>query len=181
MRRYVAFLGSINVGGNRLTMADLRAAFESEGFRDVETVVASGNVLFSHPERPSRGLEEKLELLVRERFGMKCLVAVRSRQEVAAAITENPFAGSGEDKYVHTVFLDRAVDADQFAVFVADHRGRGPERLAFGERELFIDYVEGAGASRLTAKFIEGKLGCRGTARSVPSLARILEKLNEDT
>jgi hypothetical protein len=31
MARYVALFGSINVGGNRLTMADLRAAFEAEG------------------------------------------------------------------------------------------------------------------------------------------------------
>ena len=55
MARYVALFGSINVGGNRLTMADLRAAFEAEGFSDVETVVASGNVIFSHPARPTRG------------------------------------------------------------------------------------------------------------------------------
>ena len=57
MPRYVAFFGSINVGGNRLTMADLRAAFEAEDFANVETVVASGNVLFDFPERPTRGLE----------------------------------------------------------------------------------------------------------------------------
>ena len=53
MARYVALFGSINVGGNRLTMADLRAAFEAEGFRNVETVVASGNVLFDHDARPT--------------------------------------------------------------------------------------------------------------------------------
>ena len=47
MARYVALFGSINVGGNRLTMADLRAAFAAEGFADVETVVASGNLIFS--------------------------------------------------------------------------------------------------------------------------------------
>ena len=46
MTRYVALLGSINVGGNRLLMADLREALEREEFEDVETVVASGNVLF---------------------------------------------------------------------------------------------------------------------------------------
>jgi uncharacterized protein (DUF1697 family) len=49
MARYVALFGSINVGGNRLKMVDLRAAFEAEGFSDVETVVASGNVIFSTP------------------------------------------------------------------------------------------------------------------------------------
>lgn len=180
MTRYVAFLGSINVGGNRLTMAELRAAFESEGFADVETVVASGNVLFSHAERPTRGLEEKLELLVRERFEMKSIVAVRSRDEVAAAISDNPFAGVGEDKLVHTVFLDRELDPDQFAVLVADHQGRGPEKLAAGDRALFIDYVDGVAGSRLTAPFIERRLNCRGTARNVRSLARILKKLDED-
>ena len=46
--RYVALLGSINGGGNRLKMADLRESLEREEFEDVETVVASGNVLFSH-------------------------------------------------------------------------------------------------------------------------------------
>jgi uncharacterized protein (DUF1697 family) len=69
MPRYLALLGSINVGGNRLTMADLRAAFEAEGFTNVETVVASGNVLFDHPERPEAGLEEKLSQMLRRRFG----------------------------------------------------------------------------------------------------------------
>jgi ribosome-binding factor A len=40
MPQYVALLGSINVGGNRLKMADLKAALEGEGFRNVSTEVA---------------------------------------------------------------------------------------------------------------------------------------------
>ena len=48
MTRYVALLGSINLGGNRLKMAELREALEREDFEEVETVVASGNVLFAH-------------------------------------------------------------------------------------------------------------------------------------
>lgn len=183
MPRYVAFLGSINVGGNRLTMAELRSAFEDEGFTDVETVVASGNVLFTHEERPTRGLEEKLELLVRQRFAMTTIAAVRSRDEVAEAISGNPFAGpkegAGEDKLVHTMFLDRDPDPAQFRVLVADHEGRGPERLAIGPRALYIDFVEGVGNSRLTAPFIERRLQCRGTARNMRSLARIVAKMDE--
>ena len=179
MPRYVAFLGSINVGGNRLTMAELRAAFEAEGFTDVETVVASGNVLFSHEERPTRGLEEKLEQLVRQRFGMKTIAAVRSRDEVAAAISDNPFAGVGDDKLVHTMFLDDDADPAQFRVLVADNEGRGPEKLALGNRSLYIDYVDGVGNSKLTGPFIERRLQCRGTARNMRSLARIVAKMDE--
>lgn len=179
MTRYVAFLGSINVGGNRLTMAELRAAFESEGFHDVETVVASGNVLFTHEERPTRGLEEKLEMLVRQRFGMKTIAAVRNRDEVAAAISDNPFAGKGEDKLVHTMLLDRPVDPDQFAVFAAANEAYGTEKLAFGDRALYIDFVDGVASSKLTGPLIERRLGCRGTARNMRSLARIVAKMDE--
>ena len=53
MPRYVAFLGSINVGTNRVGMAELRHALEREDFEEVETVVASGNVLFAHDDRPT--------------------------------------------------------------------------------------------------------------------------------
>ena len=179
MPRYVAFFGSINVGGNRLTMADLRAAFEAEDFANVETVVASGNVLFDFPERPTPGLEEKLGLMMRHKFGMDSAVCVRDRTEVAAAIADNPFAGVGEDKQVHTHFLERTADPDQFAVLVADHAGRGPEKFALGDRALFIDFVEGVADSRLSAKFLERRLGCRGTARNMRSLARILAKMDE--
>src|SRR4029077_19756102 len=50
LARYVAFLRGINVGGNRvLKMDDLRKAFESLGFKDVKTVLASGNVMFDAP------------------------------------------------------------------------------------------------------------------------------------
>lgn len=179
MPRYCAFLGSINVGGQRLAMADLRAALEAEGFVNVETVVASGNVLFDHDERPTQGLAEKLEHLLRHRFGMRSIAAVRSRDEVAAAIAGNPFAKDGEANLVHTMFLEADADPAQFRVLLADHDGRGSETLALGDRALYIDYVDGVGSSRLTAPFIEKRLGRRGTARNMRSLARILAKMDE--
>ena len=177
MARYVAFFGSMNVGRNRLAMADLRRALEREDFENVETVIASGNVLFEHEDRPSEGLSEKLEFIVRERFEFESVVAVRNRNEVAAAIADNPFAADGEDNLVHTHFLERQPDPHDFETMKADWAERGPERLALGDRSLFIDYVEGVGDSKLSGAFIARRLGCRGTGRNMRSLARILEKL----
>ena len=179
MPRYVALFGSINVGGNRLKMADLRAAFEEDGFENVETVVASGNVLFDHPERPVEGLEEKLSLMMRRRFGFKSIALVRSRDDLTAAIAENPFGADGEEKYVHTLFLDGPVDAAGFARLQSDRTG--PERLAVGDRALHIDYVSGAGESKLVGAFIERRIGRKGTARNLRSMKRILAKMDEST
>jgi uncharacterized protein (DUF1697 family) len=176
--RYAAFFGSINVGGNRLTMADLRHAFAREGFENVETVVASGNVLFDFDERPTHGLEELFTHMMAERFDIASFVAVRSRDEVERAVSGNPFAADGAENLVHTQFLSGQPGEARFADLIAAYAGRGPERLALGERALYIDYVDGAGNSRLTGAFIERRLGCRGTARNLRSLRRIVDKMD---
>lgn len=158
-------------------MADLRAAFEAEGFTNVETVVASGNVLFDHPERPDEGLEEKLTLMMRDRFAMKSVALVRSRDALAATIAGNPFGADGAENFVHTLFVDGPIDPAGFAQLQLDHRG--PERIAIGDRALHIDYVQGAGESKLVGAFIERRLGRKGTARNLRSMKRILAKMDE--
>jgi uncharacterized protein (DUF1697 family) len=179
MPRYVALLGSVNVGSNRLTMAELRHAFESEGMTRVETVVASGNVLFDHEARPTVGLEEKLAHLMQDRFGFSSTALVRSRDELAATLAENPFAGDGEPNLVHSMLLTAQPTAEQFDAMVRRYAGRGRERMALGDRALHIDYVDGAGRSALTTAFIERQLGCKGTARNIRSMARIVAKMDE--
>jgi uncharacterized protein (DUF1697 family) len=47
MRRQVAFLRAINVGGHIVKMERLRMIFESLGLKEVETFIASGNVVFA--------------------------------------------------------------------------------------------------------------------------------------
>ena len=181
MPKYVALLGSINVGGTRLKMADLREALEREDFADVETVVASGNVLFSHDERPSEGLAEKIAYIVRDRFGIASFAAVRSRDELAAAIADNPFRHDGEPRFVHTIFLDRPLDRETVEAFEAFAKAYpGPERLAPGEREFFVDYAEGVGRSALDPAMAKAKVlkGYRATARNVRSLQRMLDKMD---
>lgn len=177
MPRHAAFLGSINVGGNRLKMDALVQAMAAAGFASVATVVASGNVLFDHPRAPDEALEAEIARVVRDGFGIATFAAVRTRDEVRAAIEDNPFTRIGEDRFVHTHFLERQPTPAQFDALVADHAGRGVEKLALGPRCLFIDYAAGVGDSKLTGPFMERRLGCRGTARNVRSLARILAKM----
>jgi uncharacterized protein (DUF1697 family) len=175
--RYVALLGSINVGGNQLKMAELRAALEDEGFAKVATVVASGNVLFDHAKAADARLEERIAKIVKDRFGIGTFAAVRSKAELEAVLAESPFAGKGEDKYVHVHFLTGQPDKAAFAKLTEDHQGRGNERIAPGSCALHVDYVDGAGNSKLTGDFIVRRLGCKGTARNVRSIRRIIEAM----
>ena len=146
MSRYVAFLGSINVGGNRLTMADLRWAFEREGFENVETVVASGNVLFDFDDRPTDGLEELFAYMMADRFDIDSFAAVRSRDEVAQVLADNPFAADGEDNRVHVLFLSgdpEAVHAAGASVIAAKGGIRAISEVVAGPLHHHIIWPEG--------------------------------------
>lgn len=163
-------------------MAELRDAMERDGFENVETVVASGNVLFDHAERPSAGIADKLAHLMAEQFEFETFAVVLTRDELAAAIASDPFAGEGEDKQVHTIFLDGDLDPIAYNAMLAAYQGRGPERIVAGQsagvgRAIHVDFVDGVGQSRLTPAFIERRLGVGGTARNRRSLQRILDKM----
>jgi len=178
MPRYIACFGSINVGPNRIAMADLRHACEREGLDNVETVIASGNLLFDYDDRPTAGLEDLFAHLMADRFDIRSYVAVRSRDELAGLLAANPFV-EGDEAKVHALLLSGEPDAEALARLVADHANRGPERIVAGPKALWIDYVDGVGQSRLTNAFIERRLGLSGTARNWRSLKRILAKLEE--
>ncbi len=179
--RYVALLGSINVGGNRLKMADLKAAMEKHGFSNVATVVASGNLLFDHADHADHAdaaLEARLAEIVGKEFGIKSFAVVRTRDEIMAAIDNNPFVGDSEAKFVHTVFLDHDLDRKSFDAFAQSYSG--PERLQAGRREYYVDYAHGVGESKLDSAMSKAKLiKGRATARNVRSLARIADKMDQ--
>ena len=59
--RYVAFLRAINVGGHTVRMEALRREFESLGATNVETFIASGNVIFDTARRNAAALERAIE------------------------------------------------------------------------------------------------------------------------
>jgi Uncharacterized protein conserved in bacteria len=60
MSQYVAVLRAINVGGGRpIKMKTLRQSFESLGFLNVATFIASGNVIFEARTKKIKALEKR--------------------------------------------------------------------------------------------------------------------------
>jgi len=176
--RHLALLGSINVGGNRIAMDDLCAALTQRGLAHVASVAASGNILFDHvgvaaqtPDTPDTTIPGTLAparaiaAWLSEDFGIDSAVVVMNAAQCEAAIADNQ---------VHIHFLEDHPPLHAFDTLVDDHHGRGDERIALGHRALYIDYVNGVGRSKFTSAFIAKRMGCRGTARNIRSLRRII-------
>ena len=92
MTRYIAFLRAINVGGHTVRMETLRDLFSAHGFANVETFIASGNVIFETRSAADRTLEEKLERRLESALGYGVATFVRSEEEVRAISTYQAFS-----------------------------------------------------------------------------------------
>ena len=92
MARYVAFLRAVNVGGRIVKMDELREHFTEAGFSDVETFIASGNVIFSSTQKSTAVAEEALEKHLKKALGYDVATFIRTTAEVAEAAAHEPFA-----------------------------------------------------------------------------------------
>ena len=89
--KYVALLRAINVGGHAVKMAVLRGHFESLGFSNVETFIASGNVIFDSRARPA-ALQKMIEARLQESLGYEVATFIRTTAEVEAVSKYQPFS-----------------------------------------------------------------------------------------
>ena len=91
MTKYIAFLRAINVGGHTVKMDHLRQLFESLDLTNVETFIASGNVIFEWKPANSKSLEKKIEKKLHEELGYETTTFIRTNTEVAEIEKYNPF------------------------------------------------------------------------------------------
>ena len=97
MQRYIAFLRGINLGRRRLPMSRLKAHFQELGFAQVETFIASGNVLFTSPQTKRRQLEAGIARHLQKSLGYAVDTFVRSAEEVAAIARRKIFPDANNE------------------------------------------------------------------------------------
>jgi hypothetical protein len=87
--RYVAFLRAINAGGRVVKMAALKRVFERLKLADVETFIASGNVIFTSALDAPR-LERLIEGALEKALGYPVVTFLRTTGQVAAVAAPDP-------------------------------------------------------------------------------------------
>jgi len=94
MARLFAFLRAINVGGHTETMAKLKTIFEDLGLDDVETFIASGNVICTSTSKTLSALERKIEGGLQKSLGYEVKTFIRTAPELVAVAGYKPFPES---------------------------------------------------------------------------------------
>jgi len=113
MKNYVALLRGINLGSRRLKMDELRQAFANIGIQDAQTILASGNVVFSSPENNLSDLKEKLQSGLEQELNYPVFVILRTQSQIETLLSANPIQDFdiSKDTKFHISFLEESLDS----------------------------------------------------------------------
>lgn len=160
---FAALLRAVNVGGTgKLAMADLKAICEQLRFEQVQTYIASGNVLF-RTSQSEADVVATLQAAIEKHMGKPINVLLRTAAELEAAVANNPFADAPGNRVIALFLPTRAQPCDIEAI-----SGKTHERLALGVREIYVHYGGSMADSRLKIA-----AATRGTARNMNTVSKL--------
>lgn len=173
---YVAFLRGINVGrANRISMADLRALFAEMGLSDAQTLIQSGNVLFTSDkseEELAREIEQRLETA--HRIQTDCIL--RTAEGIGAA-ARTPFspemvreaeAASGVES-VYVALLREEMSTEAMEALMRRQTER--EKIVITSRDVHMLLYHSIRIAKLPAAL--SRLGIPWTVRNGKTLVKL--------
>jgi len=170
--RYVAFLRAINVGGHTVKMDALRRLFEDMGAANVETFIASGNVIFDSADAAER-LERRLEAGLEKALKFPVGTFVRTVAEVAAIAGSSVFPEADTtDGALYVGFL-KAAPAKALRAAVAAS-STPAHRFAVQDREIY--WLRVSLADEYAAPKLDKALGPT-TFRNITTVRKIAARL----
>ncbi|HSN78699.1 MAG TPA: DUF1697 domain-containing protein [Anaerolineae bacterium] len=175
MTVHIAFLRAINVGGHTVKMDHLRGLFQALGYAEVETFIASGNVIFQASVEATRALEQQIETDLRESLGYEVATFVRTTAELANVAAYQPFPQEEIERNTLYIGFLQAPPGDE-ALRKLTALQTPLDDFHVHKRELYWLCRTTISQSKVSGAQIERALGMPTTLRNVTTVRKLAAK-----
>src|SRR5207249_377917 len=151
-------------GHKLIKMEDLGQMFSALGFKNVKTLIASGNVVFEAAEKNADALTQKIEKGLAKALGYDVPVLLRPISELEALVKLNPFkkVKPSADVKLYVTFLAEAPKSKLKLPFRSVKEGF--EILSVKNCDIFIvSFLKSDGHYGFPNNFIEKEFGASAT------------------
>ena len=148
--KQIALIRGINVGrAKRVAMADLRALMEAFGYKEVSTILNSGNVVFTSQDADTMNTASRIEVELYTRTGISVKVMVFTEEELTEIVADNPLGEVANDP---SRLLVMFVQNPERLTWLKplEQQEWAPEALAIGTRAAYLWCSQGILSSRLS-------------------------------
>jgi len=174
MPKYVAFLRAINVGGRTVTMDRLCDMFASLKYSNVESYIASGNILFDSRSKRTSAFERQIADHLHNSLGYEVATFVRTLPELAEIAEYKPFPDAdlnGEGNLLYVGFVEER-PADASIQALSSCRTAVDEFYVEG-RQVYWLCRKGLGKSEFSLTQLEKTLKVPATLRNATTVRKL--------
>lgn len=167
METFISIIRGINVTGHRiLKMDDLRKMYEGLQFKNVQTYIQSGNVIFQDYGTGQQELEKKISVEIKKSFGYDVTVWVLKADELKEIIARNPYRydHTKDVSFMHVTFLASSPQSVNIEL-ITSKAGEG-ESVTLDGKAVYLYLPNGYGRTKLNNTFLENILHVRATTRT---------------
>jgi uncharacterized protein (DUF1697 family) len=181
MQTYICILRGINVSGSKIIKMDaLRKMFDDLQFKNAQTYIQSGNIIFQDRKTACDILAKKIAKQILADFGFEVPMMVKERGELKDVLQNNPFVHERKRDLakLHVTFLSHEPAKEGLEKLKAGDYGADEYSFCGGVVYLFCP--DGYGKTKLNNNFLESKLKMAATTRNwktINELVRIAEAI----
>lgn len=176
MTSYISILRGINVNGrNTIKMEALKNVYSQLSFKNIQTYIQSGNVVFQSTENDPKKLESIITLAIEKEFNAQVPVLVLTAAALEEIINANPFLKNKEidPLFLHVTFLiGHPIIIDKESIIAKKHVN---EDIIFTPAAIYLYCPNGYGKTKLTNTFIESRLKIKTTTRNWKTTNELLK------
>lgn len=156
-------------------MEDLRKMLDGIGYKNIQTYIQSGNVIFQSKESDREIIQQSIKNGIEEKFGFDVPVIVKDLDGLKKTIKQNPFIKdkSKDVSYLHITFLSEVPDGKNAnKLKELDFK---PVEFHISEDAVYLYCPESYSSSKLTNGFIESRLKVTATTRNLKTAFKLIE------
>lgn len=179
MKRYVALLRGVNVGGkNILSMKELVVAMYEDGFSNVKSYINSGNILFD--AEGSENLASKVSKTIKDHFDLDIEVVVFNRDQWRQIIEEAPDSWGKSPDWKHNLLVMIPPYEMNKVIREIGSLKPGIETLVPGRGVLYQSMSRELFGRTTTGKLASSPVYKKMTVRNYNTAIKLLELLSTD-
>jgi uncharacterized protein (DUF1697 family) len=155
----------------------LRWLFEAMKFSNVETFIASGNVIFDSTSKSAKALERKIEAYLQEALGYEVATFLRSTSELAHVAHYKPFRDAELNGEGNTLYIAFVADwpSDESKQKLLSFTTAIDAFHVYG-REVYWLRRSKIGESKFSGALLEKTLGMPATLRNSTTVKRVVSR-----
>lgn len=180
METYIALLRGVNVGGkNKISMAQLKTAFQNYGYTRVKTYINSGNVIFSTDKKENIVLQEECKMIIKDTFELDIDLLVISANHLLEVLEHKPdWWGKEDDSKHNAIFVIYPYTAEEIIQNVGEIKPEYEKVDCYGQVIFWSAPLETFSRTRWS-KVVSSSLYDKVTIRNFNTFQKLVNMVDE--